>query len=428
MIWTQGPLTILAPDPKVSGHLMTRNWMAVDMRALNDPVLSQPLRLPCGVTFKNRLAKSAMSDSLGNGCGGPSGAQNRAYGIWAKGGVALSIIGEVQGTPNYPEKPGNLVLDARSNPDPFKALAQTGMANGSQLWVQLGHAGAMSDAQISSPKGPSALDLPGLTCSALTAAEIAELPGEFARTAALAKTFGFGGVEIHAAHGFLLSQFLSPLFNKRTDAYGGSLANRMRLMLETLDAVRHAVGPEFPIGIKLNATDQLAGGFGEDEALAVIAALDTSSVDLIDISGGTYFPGAPSASDRAGSGPYFADFAARARSETQKPLMVTGGFKTFQQAEAAIQDGKADLIGLARALILDPDLPKKWIAGQASNPGFPRFENPPEGGVTAWYTMQITGMADGESALSSTDLADAIRAYEDRDQMRRKLWADHFGN
>lgn len=396
------------------------------MDAPRASALFRPLHLPCGVILKNRIAKSAMSDSLGDGRGTPTDTQIRLYERWAQGGLALSIIGEVQGTSDYAEKPGNLVLNARSKSEPFQALARAGATHDAALWMQLGHAGAMADAPISTPKGPSALDLPGLTCGALTLDEINALPQEFARTAALAKELGFGGVEIHAAHGFLLSQFLSPLFNKRTDAYGGSLENRMRLVLETVECVRRAVGPAFPIGIKLNATDQLEGGFQQDEALAVTAALDRTDIDLIDISGGTYFPGAPSSSDRAGSGPYFLDFATRARMRTKRPLMVTGGFKTRQQAETAIEDGTADMIGLARALIVDPDLPGAWETGRGSDPAFPRFNAPPEGGVTAWYTMQITRIATGQSALSPDDLPSIIKAYEDRDQQRRALWKQHF--
>ncbi len=407
---------------------MPDKWGAAEMNASNTNILTQPLRLPCGVVLKNRMAKSAMSDSLGNGCGAPTDAQNRLYERWAEGGLALSIIGEVQGSPHYAEKPGNLVLDAHSDPETFKTLARAGSYNNAHLWLQLGHAGAMADAPISNPKGPSALDLPGLKCGALSMSEIQSIPHEFARTAVLAKEFGFGGVEVHAAHGFLLSQFLSPLFNMRTDAYGGSLENRMRLLLETIDAVRRAVGPDFPIGIKLNATDQLEGGFEQDEALAVMKALDSTSIDLIDISGGTYFPGAPSSSDRAGSGPYFVDFAKRARTKTSKLLMVTGGFKTLQQAEAAIRDGAADMVGLARALIVDPDLPKKWQAGHTPEPNFPRFDTPPEGGVTAWYTMQMTRIANNQSSLSPADLLNAIQVYEERDQRRRAAWAEHFAD
>lgn len=384
--------------------------------------LAQPITLPCGATLKNRIAKSAMSDSLGDGAGDPTDDQVRMYERWAKGGLALSIIGEVQGTPHFAEKPGNLILNGQSDRDLFERLAKAGASDSAQLWLQLGHAGAMADPGISTPKGPSALDLPGLTCGALTLDEIHALPAEFACTASLAKELGFNGVEIHAAHGFLLSQFLSPLFNQRDDAYGGSLQNRMRLLLEVIEAVRGAVGPEYPAGIKLNATDQLEGGFAEDEALEVIAAVDKTAIDLIDISGGTYFPGAASSSDRAGSGAYFLEFAGRARQKTNIPLMVTGGFKTLAQAESAILEGKADLIGLARALVVDPELPSFWLSGQRGEPPFPRFKNPPEGGVTAWYTMQITQNAKGEAALASDDLDTAVTDYEARDDKRRQIW------
>ncbi|WP_243612547.1 NADH:flavin oxidoreductase/NADH oxidase family protein [Shimia aestuarii] len=388
--------------------------------------LAHPLILPCGATLKNRIAKSAMSDSLGDGAGNPTEDQINLYRRWAKGGLGVSIIGEVQGTPHYPEKPGNLVMNRDSNLERLKQLAKAGATDGAQLWVQLGHAGAMADAPISTPKGPSALDLPGLTCGALSLDEIEALPAEFARTAKLAKELGFGGVEIHAAHGFLLNQFLSPLFNRRDDAYGGALRNRMRLLLEVIRAVRDKVGPEFPVGIKLNATDQLEGGFAEDEALDVIAAMDKRDIDLIDISGGTYFPGAASSSDRAGSGPYFLDFAGRARSKTNIPLMVTGGFKTLAQAESAVAEGKADLVGLARALVVEPELPSYWLAGQRAAPLFPRFKAPPEGGVTAWYTMQLTRHAQGAAALSPEDMDAAIEAYARRDEARREVWTRTF--
>lgn len=384
--------------------------------------LAQSITLPCGTTLKNRIAKSAMSDSLGDGTGNPTDDQIRLYERWAKGGLALSIIGEVQGTHHFAEKPGNLILNSQSEKDLLKRLAKAGTTDGAQLWLQLGHAGAMADAGISTPKGPSAMDLPGLTCGALTLDEIHALPAEFARTASLAKELGFGGVQVHAAHGFLLSQFLSPLFNKREDAYGGSLQNRMRLLFQVIEAVRKAVGPKYPVGIKLNATDQLEGGFAEDEALEVIAAVNRTTIDLIDISGGTYFPGAASSSDRAGSGPYFLEFAGRVQQKTQIPLMVTGGFKTLAQAESAISEGKANLVGLARAIVVDPELPSFWLSGQRSEPQFPRFKSPPEGGVTAWYTMQITQNAKGDVALSPDNLESAIEAYESRDEARRRVW------
>jgi len=389
-------------------------------------ILFQPLRLPCGAILKNRIVKSAMSDSLGDGTGHPTSEQINLYRRWAEGGVAVSIIGEVQGTGSYAEKPGNLVLNDASDLQRFRELAHQGGENGTQLWLQLGHAGALAYAPTSAPKGPSALDLPGLRCEALTADEIRQLPTEFARTARLAQQTGFGGVQIHAAHGFLLSQFLSPLFNTRTDAYGGPVANRMRPLIETIEATRAAVGPEFPIAVKLNSSDQLVGGFDEEDALKVVAALDQSSIDLIDISGGTYFPGAKPASDGSGRGPYFLEFAKRARALTGKPLMLTGGFKTRSQAEDAVSSGAVDIVGLARALVLEPSLPNLWMANEKPKPTFPRFAEPPEGGITAWYTMRLTAIGEGTEPSEFGDLWAAMDEYESRDGSRTEIWLGHF--
>lgn len=388
--------------------------------------LFSPLTLPCGVTLKNRIAKSAMSDALGDGTGHPTRPQNRLYQRWAQGGLAVSIIGEVQGNPRYAEHPGNLVLDARADLARFRALARAGGENQTALWLQLGHAGALAYGPTSTPKGPSALDLPGLRCAEMPADEIRALPAAFARTARLARDTGFGGVQIHAAHGFMLSQFLSPLFNRRSDTYGGPIANRMRLLLETIAATRAAVGPAFPIGLKLNSSDQLAGGLTEGDALKVIAALDTTSLDLIEISGGTYFPGAKAASDGAGRGPYFFDFAQRARPLTTKPLMLTGGFKTRAQAVTARASGAVDVVGLARALALDPALPNAWAARQPPQPAFPRFDAPPEGGITAWYTMRLADIANDRDTRETTDMAQAIRAYDALTAQRTEIWQQHF--
>jgi len=389
--------------------------------------LFRPLELPSGVVLKNRIAKSAMSDSLGDGTGHPTKAQNRLYRRWAEGGVAVSIIGEVQAQPGYAEKPGNLVLDDNADLDRFRALARQGAAKGSNLWLQLGHAGALAFAPTSTPKGPSALDLPGLKCAALTDDEIHQIPAQFARTAKLAEHAGFGGVQIHAAHGFLLSQFLSPLFNKRRDDYGGPIANRMRLLLETIGAVRAAVGPDFVVAVKLNATDQLEGGLSEDDALAVVAALDQTKIDLIDISGGTYFPGAKAASDGAGGGPYFMNFAKRARKVTTKPLMLTGGFKTRAQAEEALNSGVIDVVGLARALVIEPALPDIWQCDDYHDPVFPRFDHAPAGGITAWYTMRLTALAGRMEMPEFDDLDQVLAAYEARDADRARIWLRHFG-
>lgn len=388
--------------------------------------LFEPLKLPCGVVLKNRIIKSAMSDSLGDGTGHPTPQQIRLYQRWAEGGLAAAIIGEVQGNPGFAEKPGNLVLNQNSDIDRFAALAEAA-GRESQLWLQLGHAGAMAYQPTSNAKGPSALSLPGLDCGELSLEEIGQLPAEFAATAKLAKQTGFGGIQIHAAHGFLLSQFLSPLFNKRSDSYGGSIENRMRLTLEVIDACRNAVGPEFPIAIKLNSSDLLEGGFEKEDALQVVRALDSTSIDLIDISGGTYFPSAKSASDGSGKGPYFLKFAEAARKITSKPLMLTGGFKTYQQAHECLANGVVDMVGLARALVLEPTLPNLWEKGEVLEPAFPRFGHAPEGGITAWFTMRLTAIGADQEGSKTDDLEAVLIEYDERDADRANIWNRHFG-
>lgn len=389
-------------------------------------ILFTPLDLPNGVRLKNRMIKSAMSDSLGDGCGNPTPAQMRLYDRWAQGGAAASIIGEVQGDPRFAEKPGNLVFDKSSDLQALRHLAMSGSRDGCQLWVQLGHAGALTHAPIGTPKGPSALNLPELHCEALTLAEVRALPDRFARTAKMAQDLGFSGAQIHAAHGFLLSQFLSPLFNHRSDAYGGSINRRMRLVLESLEAVRAVVAPEFVVALKLNSSDLLTGGLTEGDALEVIGELNGRGVDLLDISGGTYFPGAASSSDRTSSGPYFLEFAAEARKRTDTPLVATGGFKRKTEAESALRSEAIDAVGLARAMILDPSLPISWANGEP-DPVFPRFESTPPGGMTAWYTMRLTHLGADDYGKDTLDLETAIAHYKARDAEKARSWAQKFG-
>lgn len=384
-----------------------------------------PLELPNGTQLKNRLIKSAMSDMLGDGCGNPTQEQASLYARWADGGVAAAIVGEVQSDPCFPEAAGNLVLDKNADMDGFRALAEAGRRNNSALWLQLGHAGALTPAKLGDPAGPSALDLPELQARALSLEEIRSLPSQFAKTAARAETLGFGGVQIHAAHGFLLSQFLSPLFNRRTDAYGGSLQNRMRLLVETVEAVRATVSAGFTVALKLNSSDGLDGGLEEEDALQVLAALNKTGLDLIDISGGTYFPDAPASSDRSETGPYFLDFAAAARRETGIPLMATGGFKRREQATKAIQAGHIDLIGLARSLVLDPSLANTWMH-DGSDPRFPRFDQTVPGGVTAWYTMAIRALSEGRLADPAMGVADAHQRLKERQTELDAAWQRRF--
>lgn len=398
------------------------------MTARAKTALGDPLTLPCGAVLRNRFVKAAMSDELGDGTGGPGDTQARLYERWAEGGLAVSIVGETQIGPDHPESCGNLLLNPVPNRTGLRALTARATRDGAHLWAQLGHAGALAVPIAGPARGPSAVAVEGLTAEAMPAEEVAGLPARFAEAAVNAIDAGFTGVEIHAGHGFLLSQFLSPLLNRRDDDWGGDADRRRRLLVAVIAAVRAALGPTVPICLKINATDQLEGGVAEADFLATVERLADSPLDLIDISGGAYFPGAKAASDAGGKGAYFLDAARKARALTATPLMTVGGFKTRDQVVAALADGAVDAIGLARALVLDPSLPGKWIAGSGADPSFPRFAETPPGGVTAWYTTRIAAIAEDRDAGFDIALSDAIKRVEARRAANAERWREATTN
>lgn len=385
----------------------------------------QPVQLPCGVVIKNPVFKSAMSDSLGDGCGNATPDHASLYARWAEGGLGLSIIGEVQVLPDYPEKPSNLVLGDKADMQSLARLAAAGAQYGAHIWPQLGHAGGLAYTGVAIPKGPSALSLNGFECEGLSRDEVLALPDVYAAAAVRAKQAGFTGVQIHAGHGFLLSQFLSPLFNRRQDEFGGDIKGRSRIILSIIARVRAAVGNAFPVGIKLNSSDQLQGGLTQEDSLAFIRMLNQSSIDLIEISGGSYFPGAASCSDAVTSGPYFVDFARQARAVTQIPLAVTGGFKSLAQVLDVLAMG-IDMVGLGRGFILYPELVNNWLAGQQQVLAFPVLNAGAKGSTTAWYSMRMTALAQFSEQGFEMDAAAALDEYSARDEQRAWRWQQHF--
>ena len=389
-------------------------------------MLDKPLRLPCNVVLKNRIVKAAMSDDLGDGQGGPTDAQRRLYGLWADGGAAMSLVGEVQIAPSAPENYGNLVLEPLGDAERFRALSDAATANNAHFWAQLGHAGALAVPVSGPAKAPSAINLAGVHAVEMTPEEIEALPGVYAQAALNARSVGFTGVEIHAAHGFLLNQFLSLLFNRRTDKWGGDPERRARLLCAIIASVRAAVGAGFPVAVKINATDRLAGGIEEPAALDLVEMLDGTEIDLIDISGGAYFPGAAAASDGTKAGPYFLEFARLARRRTDKPLMTAGGFRKRTEAEQAVASGTVDMIGLARALVIDPGLPKKWLNKRGKDPVFPRFSAAPPGGVTAWYTERLRQWGSVGVADEKASVEDALAHLQRRKEANAMLWQKRF--
>ncbi|MDE2579941.1 MAG: NADH:flavin oxidoreductase/NADH oxidase family protein [Hyphomicrobiales bacterium] len=381
-----------------------------------------------GRRLKNRIAKAALTEGLATIDGRPTPELIRLYDLWARGGAGLLITGNVQIDRTHLERPGNVIIDGPPDEDlraRLTAWARAGSQNGAQMWMQINHPGRQTMTVINArPKAPSAiaLNIPGKQFGApvaLTEQEIHGLIERFAIAARTARETGFAGVQIHAAHGYLISQFLSLKSNHRTDDWGGSLENRARFLTETVKAVRAAVGADFIIAVKLNCTDFLRGGFSYDDSFKVTRWLEALGVDVIEISGGTYeqpkmlnveFEETGQTEAATRDEPYFMAFAKAARGEVKIPLMVTGGFRTARAMNEAVGTGAADIIGLGRPLCIDPNGPNELLAGKPALEGnennlalfpaplgFLRKARTPrivEGfAVLFWYYRQIDALA-----------------------------------
>jgi 2,4-dienoyl-CoA reductase-like NADH-dependent reductase (Old Yellow Enzyme family) len=337
--------------------------------------LGAPLTLPNGRVLKNRLAKSALSEQLADlRTGAPTVGLERLYTRWAHGGVGLQITGNFMIDGRSLGEPRNVIVEDERHTELVSRLASAARRDGTTALVQINHPGRQSMAGLSERVvAPSAIPLAyrGVfpTPQALTHDEVLELIARFATTARLVTAAGFDGVEVHAAHGYLISQFLSPRANHRTDDWGGDPERRRRFLLEVIDATRAAIGPDRVLAVKLNSADFQRGGFSEDESLEVIRHLGGRGIDLLEISGGTYeapaMAGNLADSTRAREA-YFLEFAERVRAVAAVPLMVTGGFRSGAAMESALSSGAVDVIGLGRPLILEPELPRQLLADPQS--------------------------------------------------------------
>ncbi len=346
--------------------------------------LSEAVTLPCGLAAPNRIAKAAMTEGLADP-GGVAGARvARAYETWAKGGAGLILTGNIMVDARYRERPANVVVDgaqdARARAG-LEAYAKAAKAGGGLAIAQLSHAGRQSPKSIApEPVGPSAVavKLPGGVFAAPRALETNEIYEVIARFAATARTCiqaGFDGVQIHAAHGYLISEFLNPLVNQRTDEWGGGLENRAAILIETVRAARAAIGPDKALSVKLNSSDFQKGGFSFEDCLNVVALLDREGLDLLEISGGNYeqprmmgiegmepvFEDEVRKSTRAREA-YFMAYAEQVLAQAAMPVMVTGGFRTRAAMEEAVEAGVA-VIGVGRPLCVDPEAPTKLLSG-----------------------------------------------------------------
>lgn len=330
-----------------------------------------PFTLPCGATLPNRLAKAAMEENMADEGQIPGSTLLHLYQRWAEGGTGLLITGNVMVDGRAMTGPGGIVLDKYSNIAPFTAWAQAAKQNNTHVWMQLNHPGrqvyANMGGDVLSPSDV-AIDLgkhSGLFSQprAMTLQDIEQLIQRFVDTAVRAEQAGFDGVQIHAAHGYLISQFLSPLTNKRDDQYGGSIENRMRLLIAVIKAVRAEVSPSFAVGVKINSADFQRGGFDADDAKVVILAMNELAVDLVELSGGSYESPAMQGSTADGRTlqreAYFLDFAKEIAQVATMPVMTTGGLRRLAVAENVLAQG-IDIVGMGTALAMNPSLPNDW--------------------------------------------------------------------
>jgi 2,4-dienoyl-CoA reductase-like NADH-dependent reductase (Old Yellow Enzyme family) len=343
-------------------------------------LLNQPLQLPNGSVLRNRLAKAAMSETLGTCDNRPTADLVQLYRRWASSGLGLIMTGNVMIDRRALGEPGNVVVEDEADLPVLRQWALTATPQGAAIWAQLNHPGKQSTKGLNAHNlAPSAVPF-GADMAALfetpreaTAAQIQDIIERFGRSAAICKKAGFSGVEIHGAHGYLVSQFLSALHNRRTDEWGGSPEKRRRFVLAVYAEIRRQVGADFPVGIKLNSADFQRGGFSEEESMETIRALAEAGIDLIEISGGTYeapaMGGAMQALKKASTvarEAYFLAFAEKVRAAVKVPLMVTGGFRTVAGMNAALRSGALDVVGLARLLAIDPDAPVQLLQGRDS--------------------------------------------------------------
>ncbi|KAI3591531.1 2,4-dienoyl-CoA reductase (NADPH) [Cupriavidus sp. U2] len=335
-----------------------------------------------GSSIPNRIAKAAMEENMADADHAPSEALIRLYRAWADGGAGLLLTGNVMVDGRAMTGPGGVVLEDATHLDRFRRWASAGRANGAQFWLQINHPGRQMPASLRQPTwAPSAVPMALGNMSrhfsppkAMTQDVIEDVIRRFARTAQLGEQAGFTGVQIHAAHGYLLSQFLSPLTNLRHDAWGGPLENRARLLVEIVKAVRAAVSPGFAVAVKLNSADFQRGGFSVEDAREVVKMLDNLGVDLVELSGGSYE--APAMQGQARDGrtlareAYFVEFAQDIRAVATMPVMVTGGIRRQPVAEQVVRSG-VDMVGIGTALAINPNLPRDWLAGKDSAPALP---------------------------------------------------------
>lgn len=426
----------------------------------NTRLLNAPLTLPCGAVLRNRLAKAAMTEGLADADNRATERHLRLYQRWAANDFGVMLTGNVQVDRQHLERPGNIAIDGNGGLDQLRALARVATANGAHFWMQINHAGRQTPAAINAqPLAPSAISLPMAEAGcgqaqAMNVAQIRDVIRRFTHVAVTARECGFTGIQLHAAHGYLISQFLSPLANQRDDEWGGTLENRARLLMEIVRSVRRAVGADFPISVKLNSADFQKGGFSFEESMQVVRWLSDASIDLLEISGGNYeqmqmvglgeqaqTAGRPVAASTAAREAYFLDYARQIRPLANMPLMITGGMRTLATMNEALQSGACEMVGIGRPICVDPDhavgqllrgevdaLPTVehglQLAPGALGPDadaalFKRIES---FGLLGWFCLQLLHLGEGRAPDLQMSVLDALHAYKANETEAAAAW------
>ncbi|HEY1989120.1 MAG TPA: NADH:flavin oxidoreductase/NADH oxidase family protein [Acidimicrobiales bacterium] len=371
--------------------------------------LGTPLTLGCGTRLPNRIAKAAMTEQLADRAGHPTDALVTLFSRWSAGGSGLLITGGVLVDPRWPSEPYVVVIEDRDL-DCLSRWSAGARSGGGQAWMQLNHPGRQVLRTVTRRSvAPSVVKsrYRGLlaTSRELDGYEIVGLIERFGRAARIAERAGFTGVELHAAHGYLHSQFLSPLTNRRADDWGGTPEKRMRFLLESLRSIRSQVASSFAVGVKLNSADFQRGGFTEEESMGVVAALNDERIDLLEVTGGTYEApvmddGRTSRQSTLAREAYFLEYARKVRSIAEMPIMLSGGIARPEMMRQLVAEGAVDVVGLARALAVMPDLPGKVLAerpvGAVPSPPQVRARSINLGLNGPWYAQQIHRLSRGE--------------------------------
>ena len=421
-------------------------------------ILKDKITLPCGAQIKNRICKAAMTERIAFANNYTNQRHLNLYKKWAEGDIGILLTGNVQVDKNHLEGPANVCIEEDTYAEQLPLLrkwAEEGTKDNTHLWMQISHAGRQTPGEINSfPKAPSSVQLkiPGRNYgvpSALSTEEINEIIKKFTFVAKIARETGFTGIQIHSAHGYLLSEFLSPDINLREDEWGGTVENRSRIHVEIIKSIRREVGEDFPISVKMNSADFQKGGFSPDDSIQVAKIIEAAGVDNIEISGGTYEQPRLLGLDNVSINPdrsevrkestiareaYFLEYAEKIKKNIQIPLMVTGGFRTKEGMESAVKSGACEIVGVGRPLCANPFAIKEMFDGKIEQ--LPIYEKTlslgpwifsPSSpfrliqalnafGAQAWFYQQIKRMGDNKLPDLSLGLFSAFRKDTNEDK------------